>query len=1258
MAAELNIRLGITGAQEAKQQLEQVTQAGNQAGQRINQGATQASQGMEALSGALTRVQQNSQGLQVARQSLDAAGTAANSASGGMQRFGQVMGQAGFQIQDFAVQVSAGQSALVALGQQGSQLLGIFGVGGAIAGAALTVGVLAAQLMGAGEAADTLTEAVKGVEDAFKRVEAQAERRERWMEREAEAVNRLASEYRNMGLAQARAESLLVERQGAALDAEAVRMQGALRGSAGSSLEGRLRERTVSNEFQVEWTVPVAQNFERLSNLMAELPAAAGRTAEVIRQIATESQTLSRSGVEGAASLVNLRNAALDLLPAAARLDEAQRTLAVQTIAVGQAMGLEQQALQQYAERFGVLSGEIMRAANSLAALREAGVGIPTDRIANEIAANRRILAAIEGGGREAGAEQQSREQRSTNIARRASELEAQTLERFREQGMGLDQAREAVREMRTEFVALATTAEDTGRAVTEGLRAPAAAARTAAAAMSEAEREYQQILRQSESTIQRTLSAEEQRAATIQRLSGFLREGAITQAQYTQGVEAVTRAAEAQAEQQRRRDAEREAERSQREQERNAERAQREADSFAARWGDRLADATTQGLFDGFQRGQSFAQTMATTLRNLLRQSVSAGLSQMVFQPMVGQLASSITGGPVGGMAGAGGLGGFGGIGSLSNLFNGGMVNTSWGGLNSVLNTPIFGGGAGNLAAAGAAGDGGALLAHGGSGAGATFGNALGALGYGFGAFQGFSRGGVGGTIQGVGNAAAAIMAMTPAAPFAPFVAIGSSIIGSLIPQAPPRGFVSYGIGADGRLGGLGDMHRRTSPADRQKLANEVNQYLANLQAQLDQFGIRFDTGGLRATTGVDTVWRDQGIPLGDFGSGDHLNPSAGPDVVIPRALASLGRSADPNIQRILQRDRGPNEGSIQSFLDDANFVRSVYNPAMEAAANRVSDFQRAVAQLVTPLDAAIENSRKLGLATEELVAYRTREFDKLVEQRNLTLNGFWTNFDLRSRRARGENGVDMLLTEFDSAAGQEMRNLRQQLESLGTTASETASFLRGLETTQAEERLAVQRRFAEESVRIEQQRGQAIRDWLAGQRGSTAAGLSPTDALAGARGEFTRDLRLAGLGDENALSRITGSADALLGAGRDVYASGQQFQALRDSVLASLEALPATQRIAIRESAILAANAGTAMPGAATALTYREPDWTALNRMATGIEDIRGIARELAATTRELVSATRELMAITRDMRDEVAGARVDARLSATATRLGVVA
>lgn len=75
------------------------------------------------------------------------------------RNFGQVAQQAGFQIQDFAVQVASGQSALVAFAQQAPQFLGVFGTIGAIAGAAVAIGAVALQFLGLGKNASEAAEA-------------------------------------------------------------------------------------------------------------------------------------------------------------------------------------------------------------------------------------------------------------------------------------------------------------------------------------------------------------------------------------------------------------------------------------------------------------------------------------------------------------------------------------------------------------------------------------------------------------------------------------------------------------------------------------------------------------------------------------------------------------------------------------------------------------------------------------------------------------------------------------------------------------------------------------------------------------------------------------------------------------------------------------------------------------------------------------------------------------------------------------------
>jgi hypothetical protein len=87
------------------------------------------------------------------------------------RHFNQGVQQAGYQLGDFIVQVQSGQSALVALGQQGSQFAGIFGPTGAVVGAIIAGGTAAAlafqeyfgSLEGASKAVDKLNSSL----DAF-----------------------------------------------------------------------------------------------------------------------------------------------------------------------------------------------------------------------------------------------------------------------------------------------------------------------------------------------------------------------------------------------------------------------------------------------------------------------------------------------------------------------------------------------------------------------------------------------------------------------------------------------------------------------------------------------------------------------------------------------------------------------------------------------------------------------------------------------------------------------------------------------------------------------------------------------------------------------------------------------------------------------------------------------------------------------------------------------------------------------------------
>ena len=123
----------------------------------------------------------NTSGAKQAEKAMDSLAQSANrvsvagqAAGKGASRVGQLAGQAGFQVQDFAVQVGAGTSALTAFSQQAPQLLGAFGPQGAIIGAIVAVGAIAAKVfLGMGdnaeEAGKRATEAGEKMLEAFEK---------------------------------------------------------------------------------------------------------------------------------------------------------------------------------------------------------------------------------------------------------------------------------------------------------------------------------------------------------------------------------------------------------------------------------------------------------------------------------------------------------------------------------------------------------------------------------------------------------------------------------------------------------------------------------------------------------------------------------------------------------------------------------------------------------------------------------------------------------------------------------------------------------------------------------------------------------------------------------------------------------------------------------------------------------------------------------------------------------------------------------
>lgn len=144
--ASLIARVKTEGVQQADKQLDDFADAANNADTAVNK----LSPNVVKLDTSMSRA-----------------------AKGGMNAAKQSMQQVGFQVQDMVVQLQGGTSAFVAIGQQGSQLAGAFGPGGAVLGAVIALasavgGVLYKSFGDAKTGAEELQKATKNLQSVLK----------------------------------------------------------------------------------------------------------------------------------------------------------------------------------------------------------------------------------------------------------------------------------------------------------------------------------------------------------------------------------------------------------------------------------------------------------------------------------------------------------------------------------------------------------------------------------------------------------------------------------------------------------------------------------------------------------------------------------------------------------------------------------------------------------------------------------------------------------------------------------------------------------------------------------------------------------------------------------------------------------------------------------------------------------------------------------------------------------------------------------
>jgi len=129
--------------EQAEHAFEEFNQTSAKGEQQLKETAAAAKTAAEVQAKAASHIAQQEKNVLALREKNN---SAINTQTTSTSRLGQKAGAVGLQIQDVAVQAQAGTNAVTILAQQGSQIAGIFGPGGAIAGALLAIGAVAGKV--------------------------------------------------------------------------------------------------------------------------------------------------------------------------------------------------------------------------------------------------------------------------------------------------------------------------------------------------------------------------------------------------------------------------------------------------------------------------------------------------------------------------------------------------------------------------------------------------------------------------------------------------------------------------------------------------------------------------------------------------------------------------------------------------------------------------------------------------------------------------------------------------------------------------------------------------------------------------------------------------------------------------------------------------------------------------------------------------------------------------------------------------------
>jgi tape measure domain-containing protein len=585
---------------------------------------------------------------------------------------------------------------------------------------------------------------------------------------------------------------------------------------------------------------------------------------------------------------------------------------------------------------------------------------------------------------------------------------------------------------------------------------------------------------------------------------------------------------------------------------------------------GERAFDRVGDALVQAFVSGEGAAVNFGGVLRGVIASAVADLAKLAVVNPILNSVFTSSAGlrPTLAGAFGGGGTG-FGNLGGLGSMASSGWSFLSGGGYlagGAGLSGAMFGTPASLTQGMGAFGE--AIPATAGMfGTGGSFG--LGSLGG--------TLGGIGGGF-GIGSALGGFIANSQAQQQNAQIgaALGSLLgafggpLGSLIGGALGGGLGGL-IGPGESVKGWSYAIRSTGPADGWEAGDALKMdnvfFNESGRAQFDQANATIEQ--------VNAYLASRGLTVAGAravgGNKDGPDASWGGAASFADAFATLRFGARDNdgLAAALGSRSFADPAKLQQFVEGFTEVQAAI---AAITAEAVPAFTASLAAVNDNFDGLSRRAQELGVAETGLAEARAKALDALQAQRVETLRQSDVSLFVRNLVAAG-NTQQAELARQAEAARLELEGLGRALDAMALPAEQRAARILALEETQAAERLAIIERYGEQATAALRQAGGSIRQYLDGLATGTAAGASPTDRLAAAQAAFDRDRTLSMAGDRDALGRITGSADALLSAGRDMFASSPAFQQILSSVTSGLGSLPVVQSYDAMQAASLAA-------------------------------------------------------------------------------------